>query len=100
MQESFNQKISIVNELGETKRQVGNLTEELSLIKTTINELKEQVIQLSSSQVSPPLYNILLFGRTGKGKSTLANVLSDSDEFKESFGMASQTCDFQAKSFS
>ncbi|CAJ0893871.1 6206_t:CDS:1 [Entrophospora sp. SA101] len=43
--------------------------------------------------------NVLIIGRTGSGKSALANVISNSDEFGESGGSVSQTKDFQIKDF-
>jgi transcriptional regulator with AAA-type ATPase domain len=86
------------------KNQIENLTKELERVKINasekINKLEEQVTQLSISQLKPSLYNILLIGRTGKGKSTLANVLSDSEDFKESPYGGDQTLDFQTKAFS
>jgi len=52
--------------------------------------------------------NILMFGKTGNGKSTLANVLinefkdkeSFREMFKESEGSVSETRDCQVESFS
>ena len=87
----------IVTEFELMKNEFKNLTKELVSTKNRVDQLEKQLTYLSLINEHR---NILLIGRTGKGKSTLANVLSDSDEFKESFGMASQTCDFQAKSFS
>ncbi|KLL04868.1 MAG: hypothetical protein MRERV_10c048 [Mycoplasmataceae bacterium RV_VA103A] len=43
--------------------------------------------------------NILLIGRTGAGKSTLANVLSKTDNFKESSGISSETKNIQTELF-
>ncbi|CAJ0893882.1 6207_t:CDS:2, partial [Entrophospora sp. SA101] len=43
--------------------------------------------------------NVLIIGRTGSGKSALANVISNSDEFGESGGSVSQTKNFQIKDF-
>nr|CAG8457742.1 14573_t:CDS:2 [Entrophospora candida] len=43
--------------------------------------------------------NVLIIGRTGSGKSALANVISKSDEFGESGSSVSQTKDFQIKDF-
>ncbi|RIA88996.1 hypothetical protein C1645_825502 [Glomus cerebriforme] len=43
--------------------------------------------------------NLLIIGRTGGGKSALANVLSDSDEFEESARSVSKTRTFQKKEF-
>ncbi|CAB4444972.1 unnamed protein product [Rhizophagus irregularis] len=43
--------------------------------------------------------NILVTGLTGGGKSTLANVLTDTDEFKESAYSVSETKDFRKKKF-
>lgn len=44
--------------------------------------------------------NILLIGRTGSGKSSLANLLSQSDEFKRSSESTSETRGIQSKIFS
>jgi len=43
--------------------------------------------------------NILLIGATGNGKSTLANVLTNSEEFKEGSGLISTTRKIQSKEF-
>ena len=43
--------------------------------------------------------NILLLGRTGNGKSTLANVLTNTNYFTESSGGISKTKKIQEKSF-
>lgn len=43
--------------------------------------------------------NIWMFGRTGGGKSTLANVLTGTDKFKESEGGVSETKDYQIETF-
>jgi GTPase SAR1 family protein len=43
--------------------------------------------------------NILIVGRTGGGKSTLANVLTNSDDFKESAYAVSETKLFRKKEF-
>jgi hypothetical protein len=43
--------------------------------------------------------NILLVGITGSGKSALANVLTNSDDFKESAYAVSETKNFRKKSF-
>src|SRR5436190_24098243 len=42
---------------------------------------------------------ILLLGRTGNGKSTVANVISNTNKFKESELGASETRDIQSESF-
>jgi ATPase subunit of ABC transporter with duplicated ATPase domains len=43
---------------------------------------------------------ILLIGRTGRGKSTLANVITGAEnKFKESGGSASETRDIQFEYF-
>jgi len=42
---------------------------------------------------------ILLIGRSGRGKSTLANVLSKTSKFKESSGSASETKKVQSEEF-
>ncbi|CAJ0651613.1 13401_t:CDS:2 [Entrophospora sp. SA101] len=43
--------------------------------------------------------NILIIGRTGSGKSSLANVISNANEFGESSGSISKTKNFQIKDF-
>ena len=43
--------------------------------------------------------NLLLIGKTGNGKSTLANVLTQSAKFTESAGSTSQTRIIQAEQF-
>src|SRR4051794_4954206 len=43
--------------------------------------------------------NILMFGRTGNGKSTLANVLTKTSKFKESDGGVSESKDYQVETF-
>jgi len=43
---------------------------------------------------------ILLIGRTGRGKSTLANVLTGTNDFQEGAGGVSQTKSIQYQSFS
>jgi GTP-binding protein EngB required for normal cell division len=42
---------------------------------------------------------ILLIGSTGKGKSTLANVLTNTNDFEESSGSTSQTREIQSEKF-
>jgi ABC-type dipeptide/oligopeptide/nickel transport system ATPase subunit len=43
--------------------------------------------------------NILIIGRTGNGKSTLANVLTDSEKFNEGSGTISTTKELQKEDF-
>jgi len=43
--------------------------------------------------------NVLLVGRTGNGKSTLANVLTNTENFKESSNNVSETRTIQAEDF-
>jgi len=43
--------------------------------------------------------NILLIGRSGRGKSTLANVVTNTNKFKESSGSASETKKIQSEEF-
>src|SRR5690606_24647628 len=43
--------------------------------------------------------NILLIGRTGNGKSTLANVLADTNIFTESADSVSETRSIKTKTF-
>lgn len=42
---------------------------------------------------------ILLIGRSGRGKSSLANVITSTDKFKESSGSASETKKVQSETF-
>ncbi|RIA91147.1 hypothetical protein C1645_768275, partial [Glomus cerebriforme] len=53
------------------------------------------VTMLSNTYVK----NLLIVGRTGVGKSTLANILSDTYDFKESEESVSNTRNFQKKHF-
>jgi GTP-binding protein EngB required for normal cell division len=43
--------------------------------------------------------NVLLIGRTGNGKSTLANVLTNTEKFKESASCISETREIQTENF-
>jgi len=43
--------------------------------------------------------NLLLIGRTGKGKSALANLLTDTNDFQEGKHMASQTMNIQYEKY-
>jgi len=43
--------------------------------------------------------NILLFGRTGQGKSSVSNVLTGTNEFKESSGSVSETKECKVREF-
>ncbi|PKC03413.1 hypothetical protein RhiirA5_503440 [Rhizophagus irregularis] len=63
------------------------LLEEKEIPGVTITQKKENV------------KNILIVGRTGGGKSTLANVLTNTDEFKESAYAVSETKIFRKKEF-
>jgi GTP-binding protein EngB required for normal cell division len=49
--------------------------------------------------ISDQVKTILLIGSTGKGKSTLANVLTDTNDFQESDGSTSQTREIQSEEF-
>src|SRR5438128_5445863 len=49
--------------------------------------------------VTERIRNIVLIGRTGNGKSTLANVLSSTNKFNESAGGVSETRDIQIEEF-
>jgi AIG1 family len=52
-----------------------------------------------TDNATPKPRNILLIGRTGGGKSTLANVLTNSEEFIESSGSVSETRSVQSQTF-
>jgi predicted GTPase len=49
--------------------------------------------------ISDQVKTILLIGSTGKGKSTLANVLTNTNDFKESGGSVSGTREIQSERF-
>src|SRR4051812_19256168 len=57
------------------------------------------IASISTSNPNLTTKNILIIGRSGRGKSTLANVLSATDKFKESSGSASETKKVQFEQF-
>jgi GTP-binding protein EngB required for normal cell division len=65
----------------------------------TYDKLSDKLIK-GSSQIIPAgekdIRNILVIGITGNGKSTLANVLTDTDQFIESSSSTSVTKSFQS----
>src|ERR1051325_9173784 len=61
-------------------------------------ELINQCVHIIETQ-EDDVENILLLGRTGTGKSTLANVIGNTSEFGESSGSISKTKEFQSYDF-
>src|SRR4051794_25250419 len=57
------------------------------------------LVTSNSSKKENSNKSILLIGRTGKGKSTLANVLTNSVNFKESSSSVSETKNNQVEKF-
>ena len=64
---------------------VDKLLKENEELKCELDKVKEKIEEqarfLQRSNIYPR--NILLIGRTGNGKSTLANVLTNTNKFKE-----------------
>jgi GTP-binding protein EngB required for normal cell division len=58
-----------------------------------------KIVNSNSSVIETPTKNILIIGKTGNGKSTLANVLANTSSFAESSGSTSQTKSVQAQVF-
>src|SRR5581483_1732996 len=67
----------------------------LKLEKKIVKDPKLELVKNNN----PIIKNILIVGRTGGGKSTLSNILSNSNEFEESEGSISKTKNFQNKIF-
>ena len=57
------------------------------------------VVSSKSEEKIKSTKNILLIGRSGNGKSTLANVLTNTNDFKESIGSTSETRIIQSQEF-
>jgi tRNA U34 5-carboxymethylaminomethyl modifying GTPase MnmE/TrmE len=64
-------------------------------------ELKFKDLQIISleQKLGKVFRNIILIGRTGNGKSTIANILTDGEKFEEGKYGVSQTSDIQAEEF-
>ncbi|CAG8513010.1 15986_t:CDS:1 [Funneliformis mosseae] len=71
--------------------------EELEKIKSNSELINQCQYEIETQE--DDVENILLIGRTGGGKSTLANVISNTDEFGESGSSVSKTKRFQTKDF-
>jgi len=78
------------------RKRVGSSRELSEEVTSDINSSK-----LEESSVLKELgkKTILLIGSTGKGKSTLANVISNTNKFKESGGSTSETREIQKEVF-
>lgn len=81
----------------ELETQLTTVQEQLTTFNQKITHLQEQIIQLQAKLSNQR--NILLIGRTGKGKSTLANVLTNTNKFKESEFAVSETKNIQIGQF-
>jgi len=66
-----------------------NCKDQLATLLTNYRELVQTETKLDTIDI--PKFNILLIGRTGNGKSALANVLSNTNDFPESDGSTSKT---------
>jgi len=92
------------NRSGKKKEEIGNPIE-----KNIIAATPEVIAESSTSSIinSQQLVvnkqkkekTILLIGSTGKGKSALANVITDTNKFKESAGSTSETREIQSERF-
>lgn len=71
--------------------------EQVGAIKSS-SELINQCVYVYETQ-EDDVENILVFGRTGNGKSALANVISDTDKFGESEKSTSETENYQIQNF-
>ena len=81
----------------ELETQLNITQEQLTASNQKITHLQEQISQLQAKLSNQR--NILLIGRTGKGKSTLANVLTNTNKFKESEFAVSETKNIQIGQF-
>lgn len=77
-----------------TLEEAKNKAESIKLGQELLNQDSYEIESQEGSAI-----NVLLIGRTGGGKSTLANVLSGTDKFTESAGSVSKTRNFQSKEF-
>jgi len=79
------------------KEKKGKETQENKTIETENKQLQEQ--SEKNSFATSEIRNILLIGRTGNGKSTLANVLTGTNKFRESPSSTSETRKLQTGEF-
>ncbi|CAG8791280.1 16467_t:CDS:2, partial [Racocetra fulgida] len=85
----------LIDELTKTSEMVNKLEGKVSELQERVDQLEEK----DSQQTKNTVYNVLLIGRTGNGKSTLANVLSGTTKFKEGKYAVSETRDIQDATF-
>lgn len=86
-------------QLVEYQEQVQTLQQENTKLEKRISQLEGQMVKVMKLLGKQKIRNILLIGRTGQGKSTLANVLSDTEEFKEGKYGVSETKDIKSTNF-
>jgi GTP-binding protein EngB required for normal cell division len=84
----------------EEKQKSKLFEEEKILLQQEIIDAQKQLIATLKKDNKSILYrNILLIGRTGNGKSTSANVLTNTNKFKEDSGSVSVTRETQLEEF-
>lgn len=88
------QNSELKSELGKAQNKISHLEEQVNELQTKVEQFQDKV-----SPEEKNIRNILLIGRTGKGKSTLANVLSNTQEFAKGKYGISETRSVQAKEF-
>ena len=86
------EKISFQNKFIQSREEL--IRNQKELIHT-----KDRLIDSLDNGSSLSHHNILLIGRTGSGKSALANVLSGTNNFKEKDGMVGETKNIQSECF-
>src|SRR4051812_21778767 len=94
--EAGNSSFVLEEEQNNSKRSL--IVEEQATIsskETPLAETAKRERVISTNDIN----NILLIGRSGNGKSTLANVITGTNEFKESKLSVSQTRNIQSKEF-
>src|SRR5688572_22130572 len=69
---------------------------DLSNCSKSVEVIKDSNLDIRKKE---QIRNLLIVGRTGGGKSTLSNVLTGTEEFKESSHSVSITKSFQKKTF-
>jgi GTP1/Obg family GTP-binding protein len=92
-----NVKLQLEKENKELKENLKLSEEKFFSANKEIDQLKKEISQLKRK--ADNTRNILLIGRTGKGKSTLANVLTGNGRFKEGKYGASETRNIKAEVF-
>jgi predicted GTPase len=94
-----------VNSSSSSERQLASANSNASEVATkTAASSEQQPVLAESSNAASADKTILLIGSTGKGKSTLANVLVNKNDnfeevFKESGGSTSETREIQSEKF-